>query len=87
MKAEKFRMLDSNLQNDIVDIFAPKHTDLRYGVRCNDATRRGGYSFQFENKEWRCLRCCLLDIIDDHNNVPDDAELLLSIYANGKMTG
>lgn len=69
----------------IINKFAPKHTVLRYQdeVVCTDENRRGGFRFEFLAKEWRCKRCCLLDILDDR--APDDVELSLEVYDVGNV--
>jgi hypothetical protein len=49
----------------MVDALVPTHTVLRYekSIICNDTDRVGGLDRDVTNKEWRCKRCCLLDLI------------------------
>lgn len=73
------------LTRDVVDILVPDHTILRYqeGVICTDDDRRGGFSYDFAAKEWRCKRCCLLDILD--GDAPDDVDFVLEVHGYGNV--
>ena len=73
------------LTQDIVDLLVPTHTVLRYKeeVVCTDENRLGGFSYDFADKEWRCKRCCLLDLLDGF--APDGVTFSLQVYGYGNI--
>jgi len=60
---------------DIINTLVPEHSILRYQdkVICSDDKRVGGLRHEFADKEWRCKRCVLLDLLDDYP-VPEWAQ-------------
>lgn len=74
------------LTKDIIDIFAPTHTILRYQEKivCTDEERQGGFHYGFADKEWRCKRCCLLDILKD-GACPEGVEITLQVRGCGNV--
>ena len=77
----------AKLTPEIVDLFAPEHTQLRYQDRviCTDNDRKGGMFAALESKEWRCKRCVLLDLINEHEFLENPPRLELDIYNLGDV--
>jgi hypothetical protein len=69
----------------IVQVFAPTHTKMRYydEVVCDDANRSGGFTRNIADKEWRCLRCCLLDAMDGW--APEGFGVDIEVYGVGNV--
>lgn len=77
----------TKLTPQLVDLFAPEHTQLRYQDRviCTDDDRKGGMFAAFEAKEWRCKRCFLLDLIDEHEHLENPPRLFLEVFDWGNV--
>ncbi len=78
----------SKLTPEVVELFAPEHTQLRYQNRviCADNDRKGGMFAAVESKEWRCKRCFLLDLIEEHEFLDENPpRLVLDIYDWGNV--
>jgi hypothetical protein len=74
------------LTKEIIDAAVPEHTLLRYEKTtiCSDDTRFGGFHGRaFEEKEWRRLRCCLLEYID--GDAPREFRVFLDTRRGGNV--
>lgn len=74
------------LTREIIDNFVPHHTVLRYEIECicSDEDRRGGIYYDFANKEWRCKRCVLLDLLEK-GEIPDWVQIDLEVDGYGNV--
>ena len=77
--------MTGHLTRGTIDLMVPEHSVLRYqeGVVCRDDNRLGGFARDFADKEWRCKRCCLLDLLD--GNAPPHAAVALEVSGCGNV--
>lgn len=75
------------LTKRMIDFLVPEHTVLRYekSIICNDENLAGGFRREIAPKEWRCKRCCLLQIAQNDLSVPDDVTLDLEVNGWGNI--
>lgn len=82
--------MKTKLTKEIIDLLVPYHTVLRYHdeVICSDENHVGGLDYTFADKEWRCKRCVLLDLVseDEYDDyLSKFAEVRIEVYGIGNV--
>lgn len=72
---------------EMIDVLVPEHTVLRYQekVICSDDDRVGGLNFDKLDKEYRCKRCCLLDILYETHDCSEQPRIHIDVLDVGTV--
>lgn len=76
------------LSLEAINTLAPSHTTLRFkkSLLCSDEKPVCGFNIQIPSKEWRCKRCCLLQMLQGPwKDIPDNVGLELRILVGGDI--
>lgn len=78
-KQTTLRELAKVMTPTVLDALAPVHRWGRYGDQCSDADPCRGLHWTHCGKDWRCLRCVLLNVMSAPDWDDTDADIKLEV--------